>query len=710
MLGAALVVKGWPWRGWALGLLLSTSCATGPPEPPPGSVNPASEPLAGGLAALASGRFEHAATLLDEAGRRYPALADYALYFSARTAARAGRRDAALESVSALLERYPDSVWGGPARLLVGQLLRQSGDLEGGRSWLTAARESLPPGDDRWARATLALAELEGERNDPAHALELAREVRRARPRGLVARRARRLGDRLRAARPEVAPSDRVDEAEIRLREGDAPGAEEESTSALAEPLEPDLRARALWVEAQAKRARGDRAAAEAVCLALARELPSDPLAARALVAAAGWRWNADDDVGALGLFEQAVDRFPESAQAPEVLYAIGRIHQEHGAGDVRRYGDAAAAYTRLGERFPASPLAPEARWRAGWVRYLAGDFVLAERSFRQLAADSKGNVRAAAEYWRARALERLGHTVDAEARFANLAEAHPDSYYASLAETRLGKPSLYSQPPPAQPQVPFPASLAGAHGERARLLAGLGFPRFARVELDAVAASGIRGPELLDAYHAIGAPGAAIRLARAMQPESPEGLQSYLYPLGYWDTVRTAASAENVDPLLVVALIRQESLFEPEAVSVANAHGLMQLLPATAAQLSGGPPPTRDALHDPTTNVRLGVTFLRRLLDRYDGSLMKTLAAYNAGQDAVAKWERRYAGRDEAEFVELISFRETRDYVKTVLGNYRLYQRLYAPSPSATSAGSPPNAPFDMTTMTSPGRAESIR
>jgi len=97
-------------------------------------------------------------------------------------------------------------------------------------------------------------------------------------------------------------------------------------------------------------------------------------------------------------------------------------------------------------------------------------------------------------------------------------------------------------------------------------------------------------------------------------------------------------------------------------------------------------------------------------LLEQYGGSRVKALAAYNAGEDAVAKWERRYAGRDVDEFVELISYRETRDYVKAVLRNYRLYRRLYAPSDSATSEGSPPNAPFDITTITSPGRAEETR
>src|SRR5207253_8323921 len=174
------------------------------------------------------------------------------------------------------------------------------------------------------------------------------------------------------------------------------------------------------------------------------------------------------------------------------------------------------------------------------------------------------------------------------------------------------------------------------------------------------------------------------------------------------WTEVRTQAAARGLDPFLVLALIRQESLFEPEAVSPADAHGLMQLMLATARELArgtGGYAPDRARLHEPALNIALGTTLLRRLLDRYDGSVAKALAAYNAGEDAVAKWERRSGSRAEDEFVELVSFRETRDYVKAVLRNYRMYARIYtttgrAPSASATSAGRPPNAPFDITAM----------
>src|SRR5207249_12102101 len=165
-------------------------------------------------------------------------------------------------------------------------------------------------------------------------------------------------------------------------------------------------------------------------------------------------------------------------------------------------------------------------------------------------------------------------------------------------------RPPPRGAPPPGRP--PSPADGGGAHGGRARLLFGLALARFARLELEAEQALAA-GPgdrhRLLQAYRAVGAPGAALRLALEMRPHSPGALRGYLYPLGYWTEVRAQAAARRLDPFLVLALVRQESLFDPEAVSPADAHGLMQLMPATARELAraaDGPAPDRARLHEP--------------------------------------------------------------------------------------------------------------
>jgi soluble lytic murein transglycosylase-like protein/outer membrane protein assembly factor BamD (BamD/ComL family) len=632
------------------------------------------------------------------------------LYLRATSAAAREDADAAGSFARRLRTNHPDSIWIGPTALTVGRVRRRTGDLPGAAEWFAVARTSLPASDPRHALATLALAEIAHARGDDLDALELANQVRTARPKSLVARRARRVADRVRARRPALAlsPRARIAEAGLRLDEGDARAALDAAMEIIATEPPPPLRAEALWVRARAEYALGARDVAEEICRELGAHAPGD-IASRALATAARWRWNDDDDEGARALFRELLARFPDSREAPEALYAIGRIDQEAG-----RYDTAGAAYTEMSLRWPSSRNADDARWRAGWVHYLAGDATGAAQRFGELARDSPRATRIAAEYWEARSLEILGDP-SAPARLQHVAEHHPTTYYGALARARLGMPA-----PPADPsriaaatRPPFPDDLEGPHAERARALWELGYFRLARLEIDAIAPD-TPAETLLEAYAAVEAPGPALRVARSRVLGSD---RQHLYPLGYWDVIREQAAARNLDPLLVTALIRQESLFTPDAVSSADAHGLMQLLPRTAREMAastGLPAPDRAALHRVGTNVALGTALLRRLLDRYQGSQVKALAAYNAGVDAVTKWERRYGERPEDEFVELISFRETRDYVKAVLAHYEVYRDLYAsaaaPMPVATSDGNPPNAPLDMMTMTSPGAADSTR
>jgi peptidoglycan lytic transglycosylase len=637
----------------------------------------------------------------------HPDLPDLTLHLEVRDAAAAGDVVRATARAQTLLERYPDSIWAGRTWLDVGRVRHRTRDLAGAQEWFEAAADAIPDSDGAAPIVTLQRAELAHELGNDEDALELAAELRDARPGGLVVRRARRLVDRIRQ-RPdrEPTPTERLAEADLRLAEGDARGAQAETLVVLSADPTREARDHALWVQARAAFALGMPVAAEALCLALATGDPG-PYSARALGQAARWRWNADDDPGALRLFREVARRFPGSREGPDALYAIARIEQE--AGD---YDDALRAYDALAQGSPASRSAADARWRAAWVRYLAGDPVGAAERFARIAAASEREMRVAAEYWEARALQNAG-APEATAKLVHVAEQHPASFYGVLAAARLG---LASRPVPATldaERPAFPDALTGPHALRARRYGELGLHRLARRELDTLA-PWAPTEALLQAYAAVEAPGPAIRLARASLGSAR---RRYLYPLGYWEVVRPLAQARGLDPLLVTALIWQESLFFPDAVSPADAHGLMQLLLSTArdvAQASGRPAPERADLHRVTTNVDLGTSLLRRLLDRYGGSRVKALAAYNAGEDAVAKWERRYGGRPEDEFVELISYRETRDYVKAVLTHYEVYRQLYAsdlaPSPSATSLGSPPKDPLDMITMTSPGRADSSK
>ena len=143
---------------------------------------------------------------------------------------------------------------------------------------------------------------------------------------------------------------------------------------------------------------------------------------------------------------------------------------------------------------------------------------------------------------------------------------------------------------------------------------------------------------------------------------------------------MRTARQRE-LDPFLLAGLIRQESEFNPQAISHAQAYGLTQVRPATGRQFArqaGVQRFSTRALYEPAVNLKIGSSILRSMLDHNDGRLEQTLASYNAGPNHVAEWLTWNTYREPAEFVESIPFTETRDYVQAVLRNAEMYRRLY--------------------------------
>jgi soluble lytic murein transglycosylase len=145
--------------------------------------------------------------------------------------------------------------------------------------------------------------------------------------------------------------------------------------------------------------------------------------------------------------------------------------------------------------------------------------------------------------------------------------------------------------------------------------------------------------------------------------------------------TINGVVGPHKTDPHLVAAIIREESFYNPTAVSSAGALGLMQVMPQTgqriAAQL-GSEGFTRERLFDPSYNIRLGSSYLIHLAAQFDNNLIHVLAAYNAGPDVVSKWIRQFGGGEPDEFVESIPYLETRQYIKKVLRSYYEYKRIY--------------------------------
>jgi soluble lytic murein transglycosylase len=607
-----------------------------------------------------------------------PRLDDYVLYHLGVAEARLGD-SRALHRFTRVRTEYPQSLWGSPAALEIGRLYRQQGQAQEAEAFLSAAATASDA--DIAAQAKLEQAQLLIAAGRDVEAVRLLQEIRETSKGAPVVIQARTLVRGLRAQNPAVGLHGRewLPEARLLLDERDYVGAEKAVRA--ADPAGTDVDT--TFLLAEAFKGQGNTAAAVTVLGAVVDREAGTPAGARALFRMAQLLWNQDEDVAAEASFHQFLKRYPRHPSAPDALYALGRIHQADG-----RHAAAATSYERLAKTYPKAKTAWEARWRIGWLRYLLRRFAEAAASFGSLARSSREPADvASARYWQARSLERAGRPSEANELYRRVIAEAPLTYYAWRAEGRLGEDRFDDAGRIAAATLPLPdppPSLGRFHLERYLALRDLGLSRFARREAAALERESSDAAARRFVYYAYANADdypAARRIGRDL--DIPGGVRErVLYPLAFWDDVSAATDRHHVDPLLVVALIRQESLFDPRARSFADARGLMQLLPATAqkeaATLGWKEDPT-GRLYDPAVNVALGVQHFRTLLDLYDGDPVKALAAYNGGTRAVDKWRQQFAELEGDEFVESITYRETRDYVKRVLGNRRAYALLYA-------------------------------
>jgi peptidoglycan lytic transglycosylase len=611
--------------------------------------------------------------LFERVAQAYPELADYAERYLAMIAEVRGDSAEALAHWRKLRDEAADSVWRGEAELALARQRAREEDWAAAAQELSAARTHLK--DPTLLASALALASEVADRlGDLRESRALAVELRSRYPRSpeAVAAREQAWADRRSVALADASAAS--GETSLLLSEGEARRALELVRVAEARFRSDRRLPTLIWLEAEALAKTADREAAERLLERLHASYRGHAVAARALFRLASLAWNRDDDEEALRRFAQYLREYPRGAQAAEALYAVGRVHQE-----ARRYGHAARSFARLARAYPRSPLAGEALFRVGWCHYRAGERAAAARFFQDLA-EKASTERPAALYWHARASGEAGG-------YEQLLDEFPESYYAALAEKRLGRSAgsaLAERLPVATAKPTAPAcGGAGVHLARFHELKALQILGFARAELAAYQSATPGCDEFLIAAWAE-VDGYRQSVSRALHVGGC-GLDSpwlhFCYPLAYWPVIERETEQRGVDPYLVAALIRQESLFDAEARSTANAIGLMQLLPATgereAARLGLADFHTSRLL-DPADNVLLGTAYLRELLDRYPDDLPRVLAAYNAGEAAVDKWSRRYPEVDDDEFVESISFRETRGYVKRVLQNRRIYYVLY--------------------------------
>lgn len=612
----------------------------------------------------------------DDARRGYvaaaialPELADYALIQQARLARDAGDGDAARAAIDRLMLEHPDSVWRDEAAVDRGRMALDAGDANDAASWFARATSS----DDGnvAAAAKLGLAQAEAARARPAVAYELVDPLR-GRP-GAVGADARTLGESLEALGAEqlgVAPGElTLRRARACLREGRGVEARE----ALA-PLRTEgqpLRGEAALVAARSWGKTSPVEAAVAYEIAITSSNAAD-VAGTALFERAKAAWNRDDDTAADADFKVLLERFPRHPSAAEALAGRARIAEAR--GDT---ATAIALHDEVATRYPESRFAADSAWRAGFVRWQTGAFRDAATAFGALGS------RDDARYWEARALDAAGDAATARAQLEVLRTSAPAGFYAWWVDERIGPPASRPDFPRAggatavrstPPSLPGPAAY---HDVRGRVLVAIGLPRDAIREYAALEKIVGPDPYLLDAYRDAGAWDAMIRTAIRLQQTGRANLEEALYPRPFANEFARSAAAAGIDPLLLLAMARQESLFDPHAVSSAGARGVLQLLPATASSVAGAAVDAA-ALDDPARNADLAAQYLASLLARFDGRLVLAIAAYNAGPEAAERWRARRPDGPGDEVVESITYRETREYVKAVLRNYRAYHLLY--------------------------------
>jgi len=411
--------------------------------------------------------------------------------------------------------------------------------------------------------------------------------------------------------------------------------------------------------------------------------------------------WAANDN----DAFYRAVDELRQAAPASpwleQALLSAANLHLVH-----HEYDQALDTFREAQQRFPNGPRASYVHWKAAWLTLRQGRNEDAKKAFEeQIALYPSGGETPAALYWRARLAEEDNQPLMARAFYQKLSDRYRNFYYAELGRQRMKHlpatadatthyalldhvPPLDSNGKVADSEPP-PDEL---HVQKAQLLSNGGLVDFAVREMQAAAAAdgASWGPaETAQLYDDAGRYNQAIELMKHSTPnyfaldipDLPRKYWEALFPKAYWNDLKRSSAANGLDPYLVASLIRQESEFNPNAVSRANAVGLMQLLPKTGKAVAKQVNLKRynaSQLYTPAVNLQLGTRYFKGMVDRFGGSFEYALAAYNAGSDRVEDWLGQGKYRDPQEFVESIPFTETREYVQAILRNASVYKQLY--------------------------------
>ncbi|WP_161569229.1 transglycosylase SLT domain-containing protein [Candidatus Oscillochloris fontis] len=406
--------------------------------------------------------------------------------------------------------------------------------------------------------------------------------------------------------------------------------------------------------------------------------------------------------------YQEYAANYPDDPRAPDALDRAAQLRE--------RLGDregTLAIQRSLGERYPQSSQAASVLHRAAMALFRSGDYAQARAFWQILAEQARGEVQAQAAFWAARSAVAQSDPAAASALFRVALDAAPSSYYTARASEELGLELQGSVPLdaplnesdwatlrawvrswPDQAAAPTPEELgleADGSVRRATLLVEVGLGTEARNEWLAAIERWTDDPprlaELARLAHSQGSAYVALRsaarLARLAPSDSPQPLvlERLLYPAPYPALLIQQSAERGLDPRLLYALLRQESLFDPLATSWVGARGMAQVMPATGEGIAhnlGLADFTLDDLYRPVVSVNFGAYYLSARMADMQGSIQGGLASYNGGLGNAQRWAGGSFISDPDLFTEGVDFAETRGYIKAVYGFYAVYQRIY--------------------------------
>ncbi|MBD2180275.1 transglycosylase SLT domain-containing protein [Planktothrix sp. FACHB-1375] len=401
----------------------------------------------------------------------------------------------------------------------------------------------------------------------------------------------------------------------------------------------------------------------------------------------------------ALPYLDMAINRFPE--KAGEALLLKAKILD--GTGSAK---SASQARQLALSKYADSEAVAEYRWTVARGRAKVGDFLGAWQWAQPITKhnpDSEFAPKAA--FWVGKWATRLGRQQDAKASFEYVLKNYPESYYAWRSAGILGlNVGTFNTVRDMMPQVVKAPEkpLLPAGSEAMKELYRLGQKRDARALWQTEFNNRVQptvNEQFTDGVLRLGV-GENIKGITQVEgvswwrdtPEEKAEISTLkqdiaywhaLYPFPFWEYIEPWSQERKLNPLLVTALIRQESRFEPAIRSIAGALGLMQVMPSTGAWIAQATNVKSYALDNPNDNIKFGTWYLDHTHETYSNNSLFAVASYNAGPGNVSKWISQFGLSDPDEFVEAVPFPETQGYIKHVFENYWNYLRLYNPQMS---------------------------